>query len=132
MSAKLCDQPKKRNRSGENFKKRWNTFVKNGFQVHRDYHADVYILLRRKGQTYEFRSSDIAWPPSAEAIVRLPTSTSAAGCLLTGHSRKGAFHYHYESRLMVWQVDGDHEWTIVAVRSSIILWVRGLLLSVIL
>lgn len=52
------DQPKKRDRSNENFKKRWRTFVKNGFLTHRDYHADVYILLRRKGQTYEFKSSN--------------------------------------------------------------------------
>ncbi len=63
-------QPKKRNRSGENFKKRWRTFVKSGFKVHQDYHADVYILLRRNGQVFEFKSTGNAWPLSREDIVR--------------------------------------------------------------
>lgn len=40
---------KKRDTSGENFKKRWRTFQKHGFEVHKTYQAEVYILLRRKG-----------------------------------------------------------------------------------
>lgn len=68
------EQPKKRDRSNENFKKRWRTFVKNGFLTHRDYHADVYILLRRNGQTYEFKSTDQAWPLTAGDLVRTPWS----------------------------------------------------------
>lgn len=64
-------QAKKRDRSNENFKKRWRTFVKSGFEAYRDYHADVYILLRRKGQTYEFKSTDKAWPLPSEDVVRV-------------------------------------------------------------
>ncbi len=60
----------KRDRSNENFKKRWRTFVNSGLQAHRDYHADVYILLRRKGQTYEFKSTDRAWPLTPEDLAR--------------------------------------------------------------
>ncbi|KAH7303374.1 hypothetical protein B0I35DRAFT_365069 [Stachybotrys elegans] len=60
---------KKRDRSSENFKKRWRTFAKNGFRVHKFYHADVYILLRRKGQIYEFKSTERAWPLQPEDIV---------------------------------------------------------------
>lgn len=59
----------KRNRANENFKKRWRTFLKNGFRVQRDYHADVYILLRRNGQLYEFKSTGDAWPLSYEKVV---------------------------------------------------------------
>ncbi|KAM3556152.1 hypothetical protein MY1884_005213 [Beauveria asiatica] len=62
------DQPKKWDRSNENFKKRWRTIVKNGFLTHRDYHVDVYILLRRKGQVYVFKSSDRAWPLTPEDL----------------------------------------------------------------
>src|SRR5205085_95160 len=60
----------KRDRSGTNFLKRWRTFTKNGFEVHRDYHADVYISLRRNGQTFEFISSD-NWPMPPEDLVKL-------------------------------------------------------------
>lgn len=70
MSTTSSDQPKKRDRTSENFRKRWHTFIKSGFEVHRNYHADVYTLLRRKGQTYEFKSTDSAWPLSPEDIVR--------------------------------------------------------------
>jgi hypothetical protein len=72
MNSNKCDQSKKRDRSSENFKKRLRTLLKTGFEVHRDYHADVYILLRRKNQTYEFTSPSKAWPLSPEAVVRLP------------------------------------------------------------
>lgn len=66
------EHPKKRDRSNENFKKKWRTFVKSGFQTHRDYNADVYILLRRKGQTYKFKSSNQAWPLTGEDLVGTP------------------------------------------------------------
>ena len=70
MSAVASGKPKKRDRSNENFKKRWNTLVKSGCGVHEDYRADVYILLRRNGRIFEFKSTDKAWPLSAEEIVR--------------------------------------------------------------
>lgn len=80
MPCTTKDALKKRDRSNENFKKRWRTFVRSGFQAHRDYHADVYILLRRKGQTYEFKSTDRAWPLTAEDLVR----KHGAGALCSG------------------------------------------------
>ncbi|KAF2190301.1 hypothetical protein K469DRAFT_525932, partial [Zopfia rhizophila CBS 207.26] len=57
---------KKRDRNNENFLKRWRTFTKNGYDIHQDYHADVYILLRRKGQIFEFKSTNKSWPMSSE------------------------------------------------------------------
>lgn len=61
---------KKRDRSRENFKKRWRTFVRSGFKVHQEYKADVYIVLRRNGKLYEFKSADGAWPLALDDIVR--------------------------------------------------------------
>ena len=65
-------KPTTRDRSGENFKKRWRTFVRSGFKVHQDYNADVYILLRRQGRVFEFKSTGNAWPLPHEDIVRCP------------------------------------------------------------
>lgn len=64
------DLPRKRDRSSVNFRKRWRTLHKNGLDIYNNYHADVYILLRRKGQVYEFRTPGRAWPLSIEEIVR--------------------------------------------------------------
>ncbi|KAF1739602.1 hypothetical protein CRV24_001538 [Beauveria bassiana] len=82
------DQPKKRDRSNENFKKRWRTFVKNGFLTHRDYHAAVYISLRRKGQVYVFKSSDRAWPLTPEDLCFLDWHLATASKPLSssGHA----------------------------------------------
>lgn len=65
----LSAQKKKRDRSGENFKKRWQTFIKRGDEIHENISADVYILLRYKGRIYEFKSGGKAWPLSPEDIV---------------------------------------------------------------
>jgi hypothetical protein len=59
----------KRDRSNENFMKRWCTFKKNGFEVHQAYDAEVYICIRRKGEKYEFKSTDKALPLSEEEKV---------------------------------------------------------------
>jgi hypothetical protein len=64
------DLPIKRDRSNINFKKRWYTLYKNGLDIYNSYHADVYILLRRKGQVYEFKTPGRAWPLLMEEIVR--------------------------------------------------------------
>ncbi|KAL7783595.1 hypothetical protein V8C37DRAFT_397014 [Trichoderma ceciliae] len=68
MSANPQNRQRQRDRSGENFKKRWRTLIKNGYEIYRDYVADVYILLRRKGQTYIFKSTDKKWPLSPDDI----------------------------------------------------------------
>ncbi|EWZ28330.1 hypothetical protein BFJ68_g17097 [Fusarium oxysporum] len=65
----------KRDRSNENFKKRWRTFKNNGFQLYQDYEAQVYICIRRKGDRYEFKSTDKALPFSEEEKVRAPIKT---------------------------------------------------------
>ncbi|KAF2185666.1 hypothetical protein K469DRAFT_541380, partial [Zopfia rhizophila CBS 207.26] len=57
---------KKRDRNNENFLKRWRMFTKNGYDIHQDYHADVYILLCQKGQIFEFKSTNKSWPMSPE------------------------------------------------------------------
>ena len=63
-------KPEKRDRSSENFRKRWRTFDKSGFDVHRAYRADVYVLVRRKGQVFEFRSGGESWLLTPEEVVR--------------------------------------------------------------
>lgn len=54
-----------------NLRKNWSTFVKTRIQAHRDYDADVYILLRRKGQTLPIQlcsttRQDQAEPPKPD------------------------------------------------------------------
>ena len=67
---------KNRDRSGENFKKRWRTFQKHRNELHKTYQAEVYILLRRKGQIYEFKSTNTVWPLSPAEVVGIATESS--------------------------------------------------------
>jgi hypothetical protein len=69
MTTNIAHGRKKRDRSGENFRKRWRTLIRVGWKVSHVYTADVYIQLRRKGQVFEFKSTDNAWPLSSEDIV---------------------------------------------------------------
>ncbi|KAH7234475.1 hypothetical protein B0J15DRAFT_377572, partial [Fusarium solani] len=71
----------KRNRSNENFMKRWYTFKKNCFEVHQGYDAEVYICIRRRGEKYEFKSTGKAPPLSEEEkneSFPLPVQVTAA------------------------------------------------------
>ncbi len=69
MTESMPNQIKKRDRSNENFLKRWRTLMKSGYDVHTCYGTDVYILLRRRGRNFEFKSTDTSWPTSPEDIV---------------------------------------------------------------
>ncbi|KAH6699580.1 hypothetical protein EV126DRAFT_424248 [Verticillium dahliae] len=60
---------RKRDRTNENFLKRWNTFVVNGLKMHRKLDADVCILVRRRGKHYMFRSTPTLQITSEEEIV---------------------------------------------------------------
>ncbi|KAG4257579.1 hypothetical protein FPRO03_13841 [Fusarium proliferatum] len=55
---------RRRDRSNENFKKKWSTLKNNGLIIHHIYNAEVYICIRRKGEKYEFKSTDKALPLS--------------------------------------------------------------------
>ncbi|EXL58267.1 hypothetical protein FOCG_05205 [Fusarium oxysporum f. sp. radicis-lycopersici 26381] len=57
---------KKRDRSNENFKKKWSTLKNNGLNIYQIYDAEVYICIRRKGKKYEFKSTDRALPLSEQ------------------------------------------------------------------
>ncbi|EXL40795.1 hypothetical protein FOCG_16739 [Fusarium oxysporum f. sp. radicis-lycopersici 26381] len=57
---------RKRDRSNENFKKKWGTLKNNGLIIHQVYDAEVYVCIRRKGEKYEFKSTDKALPLSVE------------------------------------------------------------------
>lgn len=59
-------QGAKRDRSNENFKKKWSTLKKNGLHIHQTYDAEVYICIRRRGEKYEFKSTEKALPLSDE------------------------------------------------------------------
>lgn len=65
-------QPRKRDRSGENFKKRWHTLVKTLSELHYDYGAEFHISMSRKRQDYVCRSRKGISPLQADDIVRTP------------------------------------------------------------
>ncbi|KAI3576788.1 hypothetical protein IWW34DRAFT_629653 [Fusarium oxysporum f. sp. albedinis] len=60
---------RKRDRSNENFKKKWSTLKNNGLIIHQGYNAEVYVCIRRKGEKYEFKSTDKALPLSDQEKV---------------------------------------------------------------
>ena len=61
----------KNKRTDEKFRNRKNNILKKGDELRLLCGADVYILLRRKGRLYEYKSIDRpSWPPSSEEIVR--------------------------------------------------------------
>ncbi|CZR37690.1 uncharacterized protein FPRO_07119 [Fusarium proliferatum ET1] len=60
---------RKRDRSNENFKKKWSTLKNNGLIIHQVYNAEVYVCIRRKGEKYEFKSTNKALPLSDEEKV---------------------------------------------------------------
>jgi outer membrane lipoprotein-sorting protein len=64
-------QGARRDRSNENFKKKWSTLKKNGLNIHQTYDAEVYICIRRRGEKYEFKSTEKALPLSDEEKVRM-------------------------------------------------------------
>lgn len=65
----MARKVQKRDRSGENFVRRWRTLRKQGLELHEKYHAEVYFLLRRNGRCYEFKSVNDKWPPAADELV---------------------------------------------------------------
>jgi hypothetical protein len=70
MAVSKHTQGAKRDRSNENFKKKWSTLKKNGLNIHQTYDAEVYICIRRRGEKYEFKSTEKALPLSDEEKVR--------------------------------------------------------------
>ncbi|KAI3574101.1 hypothetical protein IWW34DRAFT_810256 [Fusarium oxysporum f. sp. albedinis] len=54
----------KRDRSNENFKKKWSTLKKNGLNIHQSYDAELYVCIRRRGEKYEFKSTEKAFNES--------------------------------------------------------------------
>jgi hypothetical protein len=52
----------KRDRSNENLKKKWSTPKNNGLNIRQAYDAEVYVCIRRKGESYEFKSTEKALP----------------------------------------------------------------------
>jgi hypothetical protein len=67
----LTKQPRKRDRSGENFKKRWHTLVKTLHELHHDYGAEFHLSMSRKRQDYVCRSRKGISPLLADDIVRV-------------------------------------------------------------
>ncbi|KAI9774178.1 MAG: hypothetical protein M1839_001880 [Geoglossum umbratile] len=53
----------------EKFRKRKNNILKKGDELRLLCGADVFILLRRKGRYYTYKSTDQpSWPPTLEKI----------------------------------------------------------------
>lgn len=62
---------KRRDRSNENFKKKWSSLKNNGLNIYQIYNAEVYVCIRRKGKKYEFKSTDKALPLSDQEKVSI-------------------------------------------------------------
>jgi hypothetical protein len=62
---------KKRDRSSENFRKRWRTLVKTGCELHQDYGARVYfsISIPRTRNDFVFRSGKEVSPILPSVLV---------------------------------------------------------------
>ncbi|KAK3933889.1 hypothetical protein QBC46DRAFT_401019 [Diplogelasinospora grovesii] len=52
MAHAVIRQSKKRDRSGENFKKRWRTLAKTLSELHHDYDAEFHLSMSRKQRNY--------------------------------------------------------------------------------
>jgi hypothetical protein len=73
----LIRQRRKRDRSSENFRKRWRTLVKTLRELHHDYGAEFHVSMTRKLQGYVCRSRRGISPLVADDIVRRPLLVSA-------------------------------------------------------
>lgn len=64
-------QPRNRDRSGENFRKRWQTLVKTGRTLHRTYGARIYfsISIPRTRRDFVFRSDKEVLPIMPGSLV---------------------------------------------------------------
>ena len=104
----MSSNPKKtKDRSSENFRKRWRTFQKQGNDVHKIYQAEVYILLRRKGQIYEFKSTDEVWPlPPAEVA---SFATQNLQMLKLTADRRSVFPQPFKSPLRIPETERKKE-----------------------
>ena len=61
---------KKRDRTNENFRKRWQTLAKLGWELKRDYGADCYFSVHWRNKDFVYRSRDSVLPLLADTIVR--------------------------------------------------------------
>lgn len=67
----LAKRPRKRDRSGEIFRKRWRTLVKTLRQLHEVYGAEFHISISRYRQDYVCRSRQNYLPLIGSDIVRV-------------------------------------------------------------
>lgn len=68
----------KRDRTNENFSKCIKSLLEKSNNLTK-YHADVYVLIRREGKLWEYKSLDCGcWPLSSSVIVSLATEMKIA------------------------------------------------------
>ncbi|KAI1317216.1 hypothetical protein F5Y16DRAFT_392916 [Xylariaceae sp. FL0255] len=58
----------KRNRDGENFKKRWRTLFRKGMEIQHDFDAEVYIYIQGRGKRLILRSTKHCCPPIRDEL----------------------------------------------------------------
>ncbi|KAI0410844.1 hypothetical protein F5X98DRAFT_79305 [Xylaria grammica] len=66
---KLISRSRGKDRSSENFRKRWRTLVKTLRQLHGDYGAEFHLSMNRKFQDYVCQSRKDFLPLSADDVV---------------------------------------------------------------
>ena len=86
--ANLVKRRPKRDRSGENFKKRWGTLTKMLRELHYDYGAEFQLSLSRKRQGYVCQSRKGIVPMLADDVVRAP---SPLHCFTTKKEKKRVY-----------------------------------------
>ena len=96
----------KRDRTNQNFSKCTKSLLKKSNNLTR-YQADVYVLIRRKGKIWEYKSlSCDCWPLSSSAVV----STTAIGKESRSFSlRKIIIRYQPRERRMITLRKGRHD-----------------------
>jgi hypothetical protein len=69
---------RKRDWSNEKYKNKWRTLKNNGLVIHQVYNTEVYVCIRRKGDKYEFKSTDKALPLSDQEKVSVSLTQSCS------------------------------------------------------
>ena len=98
---------RKRDRSGENFRKRWQTLVKTGHALHRNYGARIYfsISIPKTRRDFVFRSDKDVFPITPDELVCSWPLAMQQLLILKGNniSPASCSHCNYDFRyLRVW------------------------------
>jgi len=80
---------KKRDRTNENFRRAVENGMRRWDRIGHPYQADVYVMVRRRGQYFEYTSKDSpSWPTPAVEVVGAARTIVSSPRLLTMRKSK--------------------------------------------